>query len=79
MKAIVDAKTNKIIGFSCLGVEGGEVMGMVQMTMMGGLDWMKLRDAVFAHPTLAEGLNNLWGTLKDVGIGIGNVDEDGRR
>ena len=66
MKAVVDAKTDKIIGFSCLGIEGGEVMGVVQMAMMGGLQWMRLRDAVFAHPTLAESLNNLWGTLKEV-------------
>lgn len=66
MKAVVDAKTDKIIGFSCLGLEGGEVMGVVQMAMMGGLEWMTLRDAIFAHPTLAESLNNLWGSLKEV-------------
>lgn len=66
MKAVVDSHTNKILGFSVLGLEGGEVMSCVQMAMMGGLQWMVLRDAVFSHPTLAESLNNLWGTLKDV-------------
>jgi len=49
-----------------LGLEGGEIMSTVQMAMQGRLKWMTLRDTVFAHPTLAESLNNLWGTLKDV-------------
>jgi pyruvate/2-oxoglutarate dehydrogenase complex dihydrolipoamide dehydrogenase (E3) component len=64
MKAVVDGEGGAILGFTCLGIEGGEVMSLVQVAMMGGLPWWKLRDAVFAHPTLAEGLNNLWGHLK---------------
>jgi pyruvate/2-oxoglutarate dehydrogenase complex dihydrolipoamide dehydrogenase (E3) component len=64
MKAIVDAETKQILGFTCLGLEGGEVMSIVQMAMMGGVEWTKLRDAVWAHPSLAESLNNLWGFLK---------------
>lgn len=64
MKAVVDGESGAILGFTCLGIEGGEVMSMVQVAMMGELPWWKLRDAVFAHPTLAEGLNNLWGYLK---------------
>jgi pyruvate/2-oxoglutarate dehydrogenase complex dihydrolipoamide dehydrogenase (E3) component len=64
MKAVVDMESGLILGFSCLGIEGGEIMSMVQMAMMGGLRWEKLRDAVFAHPALAESLNNLWGFLK---------------
>ncbi|RAL09351.1 mercuric reductase [Aspergillus homomorphus CBS 101889] len=64
MKAVVDAESGLILGFSCLGVEGGELMGVVQMAMVGELPYHRLRDAVFAHPTLAECLNNLWGFLK---------------
>jgi pyruvate/2-oxoglutarate dehydrogenase complex dihydrolipoamide dehydrogenase (E3) component len=64
MKAVVDGETGKILGFSCLGLEGGEIMSIVQMAMMGGLRWEQLRDATFAHPALAESLNNLWGFLK---------------
>jgi pyruvate/2-oxoglutarate dehydrogenase complex dihydrolipoamide dehydrogenase (E3) component len=64
MKAVIDGKSGDILGFTCLGIEGGEVMSLVQVAMMGGLPWWRLRDAVFAHPTLAEGLNNLWGYLK---------------
>jgi pyruvate/2-oxoglutarate dehydrogenase complex dihydrolipoamide dehydrogenase (E3) component len=64
MKAVVDGESGAILGFTCLGIEGGEIMSLVQVAMMGGLPWWKLRDAVFAHPTLAESLNNLWGYLK---------------
>lgn len=64
MKATVDAETGEILGFSCLGIEGGEVMSIVQMAMMGGVRYQKLQSAVFAHPALAESLNNLWGFLE---------------
>jgi len=64
MKAVVDGESGAILGFTCLGIEGGEIMSLVQVATMGGLPYWKLRDAVFAHPTLAESLNNLWGYLK---------------
>jgi pyruvate/2-oxoglutarate dehydrogenase complex dihydrolipoamide dehydrogenase (E3) component len=60
MKAIVDAETGQILGATVLGIEGGEVMAVFQMAMMGHLKYSVLRDAVFAHPTLAESLNNLF-------------------
>ena len=60
MKAIVDADTNQILGAYVLGVEGGEIMSMLQLAMMGKLPYTALRDAVIAHPTLAESLNNLF-------------------
>jgi pyruvate/2-oxoglutarate dehydrogenase complex dihydrolipoamide dehydrogenase (E3) component len=60
MKAIVDAETEEILGATVLGLEGGEVMSVLQMAMMGHLKWSVLHDAVFAHPTLAESLNNLF-------------------
>jgi len=63
MKAVVDAKTERILGAAVLGVEGGEVMSILQVAMMGDLRWPVLRDAVFAHPLLAESLNNLFATL----------------
>ena len=60
MKAIVDAETDQILGAAILGIEGGEIMSMLELAMMGKLPFTKLRDAVFAHPTLAESLNNLF-------------------
>ncbi len=63
MKALVDADTHLILGAAVLGIEGGEVASVIQMAMMGGLPWQRLRDAVISHPTLSESLNNLFMTL----------------
>lgn len=63
MKAIVDADTRQILGCTILGTEGGEIMSMLQIAMMGALPYTRLREAIFAHPTLAEALNNLFATL----------------
>jgi pyruvate/2-oxoglutarate dehydrogenase complex dihydrolipoamide dehydrogenase (E3) component len=60
MKAIVDADTGQILGAMVFGLEGGEIMSMLELAMMGKLPYTVLRDAVFAHPTLAESLNNLF-------------------
>lgn len=61
LKAVVDPETDGIVSFSAIAVEGGELMAVVQMAMVGGLTWKQLRDMVFAHPSWAECLNNLWG------------------
>lgn len=63
MKAVVEVGTNRILGATVLGVEGGEVATVIQVAMMGGLPWTRLRDATISHPTLSESLNNLFMTL----------------
>jgi pyruvate/2-oxoglutarate dehydrogenase complex dihydrolipoamide dehydrogenase (E3) component len=60
MKAIVDAGTGQILGATVLGLDGGEIMSMLQIAMMGKVPYTQLRDAIFAHPALAESLNNLF-------------------
>ncbi|HXU39589.1 MAG TPA: mercuric reductase [Blastocatellia bacterium] len=60
MKAVVDADTNQILGCAVLGVEGGELMALFQMAMMGKVPYTVLKEAIFAHPTMAESLNNLF-------------------
>jgi pyruvate/2-oxoglutarate dehydrogenase complex dihydrolipoamide dehydrogenase (E3) component len=60
MKAIVEDRTDQILGAAVLGIEGGEIMSMLEIAMIGKLPFTRLRDAVFAHPTLAESLNNLF-------------------
>ncbi len=60
MKAVVDADTDQILGCAILGIEGGEIMSMIHIAMMGKLPYTALRDAPFAHPTLAESLNKLF-------------------
>src|SRR5918998_44175 len=64
MKAVVDAETAQILGCAVLGIEGGEIMAMIQIAMMGNLPYTVLSDAVFAHPTLAESLNTLFSSVE---------------
>jgi len=68
MKAIVDAETNQILGCAILGMEGGEVMTVLQIAMMGKLPYTVIRDGIFAHPTLAESLNNLFMAMDGQGL-----------
>jgi pyruvate/2-oxoglutarate dehydrogenase complex dihydrolipoamide dehydrogenase (E3) component len=64
MKAVVDADTKQILGCAILGIEGGELMSMLEIAMMGKVPYTVLQDAIFAHPTLAESFNNLFGSLE---------------
>lgn len=64
MKVVVDRETKQILGCAVLGLEGGEIMGALQIAMMGGLAYSALRDGVFAHPTLTESFNNLFARLQ---------------
>jgi pyruvate/2-oxoglutarate dehydrogenase complex dihydrolipoamide dehydrogenase (E3) component len=60
IKAVVDAETRQILGAAVLSVEGGEIMSMLQIAMMGKLPYTALEDGIFAHPAFAEGLNTLF-------------------
>ena len=64
MKAVVDAETGQILGCAVLGIEGGELMSMLSIAMMGKVPYTTLRDAIFAHPTLAESFNILFDELQ---------------
>ncbi|MFC6191053.1 mercuric reductase [Dyadobacter subterraneus] len=63
MKAVIDADSGKILGASVLATEGGEVVTILQMAMIGGITYEQIKNGVFAHPTYAESLNNLFMTL----------------
>lgn len=65
MKAVVDRKTKQILGATIIGEEGGEVMSVLQMAMMGKLTYEDIRYAIFAHPLYAESLNNLFMALDE--------------
>lgn len=65
MKAIVDSKTKKILGVSILGEEGGEIMSVLQMAMIGNITYDQIRYMIFAHPLYSESLNNLFMSLDD--------------
>lgn len=63
MKALIDAKNDRILGFTAFGVEAGEIMASVQIAMLAGLPYTTLRDTIFTHPTLAEGLVALFSAV----------------
>jgi pyruvate/2-oxoglutarate dehydrogenase complex dihydrolipoamide dehydrogenase (E3) component len=65
LKAIVDRDSNQILGFAGLGIEGGELMAVAEVAMLGHLPYAALREAIFAHPTLAEAFNNLFASFTD--------------
>lgn len=59
MRILVGAKDDRILGFTMIGSEAGEVMAAVQTAMLAGMPYSALRDAILAHPTMAEGLGFL--------------------
>ncbi len=64
MKVIVDTETGRILGAAVLCVEGGELMALLQVAMMGDLHYTVLRDAIFSHPTFSEAMNTLFGMIE---------------
>ncbi|WP_042349827.1 FAD-dependent oxidoreductase [Bacillus massiliigorillae] len=64
MKAIVDAKTNKILGCSLFCAESSEIINIVDIAMKTGQDYTFLRDHIFTHPTMSEALNDLFSQIK---------------
>lgn len=56
IKMLVDAESDRILGFTAFGAEASEMMAAVQTAMLGSLPYTVLRDAIFTHPTMAEGL-----------------------
>ena len=63
MKVLVEAAGDRILGFTMIGAEAGEVMSAVQTAMLGGLPYTVFRDAILTHPTMAEGLNGLFAAI----------------
>lgn len=66
MKAILDANSDRILGFTMVGPEAGEVMAVVQIAMQAGLPFTALRDAILTHPTMSEGLTALFFDTKEM-------------
>lgn len=64
LKVVVDGDTDQILGAAILAAEGGEVMTVIQVAMRAGLPASALRDMIIAHPTMAEGLNDLFARLE---------------
>ncbi len=65
MKAVVDKESKQILGATIIGAQGGELMTVLQMAMMGKITYEEIRYAIFAHPLYAESLNNLFMSIHD--------------
>ncbi|HYY31387.1 MAG TPA: FAD-dependent oxidoreductase [Chthoniobacterales bacterium] len=63
LKALIDTESDRILGFTALGPEAGEIIAAVQVAMLGGLPYTALRDAIFTHPTMSEGLIPLFSAV----------------
>jgi len=63
LKALIDTESDRILGFTALGVEAGEIIATVQVAMLAGLRYTVLRDAIFTHPTMLEGLIPLFSAV----------------
>jgi pyruvate/2-oxoglutarate dehydrogenase complex dihydrolipoamide dehydrogenase (E3) component len=74
VKALVEADSDRILGFTAFGVGAGEIMGAVQIAMIAGLPYTALRDAVLAHPTLVEGLAGLFSSTASAHNVVGTGD-----
>jgi pyruvate/2-oxoglutarate dehydrogenase complex dihydrolipoamide dehydrogenase (E3) component len=72
VKALVEADSNRILGFTAFGVGAGEILACVQIAMIGGLPYTALRDAVLTHPTLVEGLISLFSSVAE-SVGVSEV------
>jgi pyruvate/2-oxoglutarate dehydrogenase complex dihydrolipoamide dehydrogenase (E3) component len=63
LKAIVDARTKKILGCTLYSAESNEVINTVAMAMHADVDYQVLRDNIFTHPSVSEILNDLFGLI----------------
>jgi pyruvate/2-oxoglutarate dehydrogenase complex dihydrolipoamide dehydrogenase (E3) component len=64
MKMLIAKDSDEIVGFTAFGIEASELMAAVQTAMVGRLPYTAVRDAIFAHPTMAEGLVFLLGQVE---------------
>lgn len=79
MKALLAARDDRILGFTMVGPEAGEVMAVVETAMLTGSPFTLLRDAILAHPTMAEGLNALFAASKPAVTSAAGVQVGGER
>jgi pyruvate/2-oxoglutarate dehydrogenase complex dihydrolipoamide dehydrogenase (E3) component len=79
LKLLVETPGDRVLGFMMIGPEAGEVMAVVQTAMLGGLPYTVLRDAIIAHPTMAEGLKSLAGNVPAASVARSHDVDPARR
>ncbi|HEX7362394.1 MAG TPA: FAD-dependent oxidoreductase [Bryobacteraceae bacterium] len=78
LKALVEINSDRILGFTAFAVDGGEIMASVQTAMMAALPYTALRDAIWSHPTLVEGLVPLFSSEPSLPPHVGAQTADRR-
>ena len=71
LKMLIDEHSNKILGFTAFGAEAGELMAVVQTAILGKIPFECLRDTIFTHPTMAEGLTGLLANVEVKAMKVG--------
>jgi pyruvate/2-oxoglutarate dehydrogenase complex dihydrolipoamide dehydrogenase (E3) component len=66
MKALIDTKSDRVLGFTAFGADAGEVIAVMQLAIANGIPYTAIRDSTFAHPTIAEGLTPLLTTVPKI-------------
>ena len=79
LKALVEANSDRILGFTAFAVDGGEIMASVQTAMMAALPYPALRDAIWSHPTLVEGLIPLFSSAPSISTRVDVQTADRRQ
>jgi pyruvate/2-oxoglutarate dehydrogenase complex dihydrolipoamide dehydrogenase (E3) component len=64
LKVLVDQRSDRILGFTAFGPEAGEMLPVVQLAMASQLPYTAISDMVLTHPTMAEGLASLFGSVQ---------------
>jgi pyruvate/2-oxoglutarate dehydrogenase complex dihydrolipoamide dehydrogenase (E3) component len=79
LKALIATENDEILGFTALAADAGEMMAVVQGAMLAKQPYALLRDAILAHPTMAEGLNVLFGAVPARSMVRTTKSEEGRQ
>jgi pyruvate/2-oxoglutarate dehydrogenase complex dihydrolipoamide dehydrogenase (E3) component len=73
MKALVAESDDRILGFTMIGAEADGLLAAMQMAILAKLPYPAVRDAIFAHPTMAEGLGSLFSSLPQEHVRVGEA------
>jgi pyruvate/2-oxoglutarate dehydrogenase complex dihydrolipoamide dehydrogenase (E3) component len=75
LKMLIDEHSNKILGFTAFITGAGDLIAVVQTAMLNGVQFPALRDTIFTHPTMAEGLTALLADVEERQNDSARVDQ----
>lgn len=60
LKAVIDADTDEILGVTLFCEEAHEIINLFKMAIDNGIKASYVKNMIFTHPTMSEGLNDLF-------------------